>query len=106
MKFSKSANWQLYWGAMPLPANAEALGVVTRTTGESGALIRLDTGVYVQGNAGAIRNLPQSETQSAVDASNAAVSLGSRGGTVRTDAKAAAARANGRKGGRPRKKSD
>lgn len=103
MKFSKSANWQLYWGAMPLPANAEALGVVTRTTGESGALIRLDTGVYVQGNAGAIRNLPQSETQSAVDVSNAAVSLGSRGGTVTTDAKAAAARENGRKGGRPRK---
>ena len=33
----------------------------------------------------------------------AAVSLGSRGGTVSTDAKAAAARANGRKGGRPRK---
>jgi hypothetical protein len=33
----------------------------------------------------------------------AAVSLGSRGGTVTTDAKAAAARLNGRKGGRPRK---
>lgn len=33
----------------------------------------------------------------------AAVSLGSRGGSVTTDAKAAAARKNGRKGGRPRK---
>jgi hypothetical protein len=99
MRFSKSANWQLYWGAMPLPTNAEALGVVTRTTGESGALIRLGTGVYVQGNAGAIRNLPQSETQSAVDASDAAAALGS----ISTDAKAAAARENGKRGGRPRK---
>lgn len=33
----------------------------------------------------------------------AAVSLGSRGGTVTTDAKAAAARENGKRGGRPRK---
>ena len=36
----------------------------------------------------------------------AAVNLGSRGGSVTSDAKAAAARRNGRKGGRPRKKSD
>lgn len=33
----------------------------------------------------------------------AAVSLGRRGGRAKTDAKAAAARANGQKGGRPRK---
>lgn len=99
MKFSKSANWQLYWGAMPLPVNSEALGVVTRTTGESGALIRLSTGVYVQGNAGGIRNLPQGDVQAALDASNAAAALGS----ITSDAKAAAACRNGKRGGRPRK---
>lgn len=38
-----------------------------------------------------------------VDASNAAAALGSLGGSVSSPAKAAAARANGRKGGRPRK---
>lgn len=34
----------------------------------------------------------------------AAVALGKRGGRAKTPAKAAAARANGRKGGRPRKR--
>lgn len=37
------------------------------------------------------------------DASIAAAALGSKGGSVTSDAKAAAARANGRKGGRPKK---
>jgi hypothetical protein len=34
----------------------------------------------------------------------AAVALGRRGGNTKSDAKAAAARENGKKGGRPRKK--
>ena len=43
------------------------------------------------------------EINESIERSKAAAVLGSRGGTVTTDAKAAAARANGRKGGRPRK---
>lgn len=38
------------------------------------------------------------------DTSIAAAALGSKGGSVTSEAKAAAARANGRKGGRPKKK--
>jgi hypothetical protein len=41
---------------------------------------------------------------SKTDASIAAVTLGSKGGSVTSEAKAAAARENGRKGGRPKKK--
>lgn len=99
LKVSKGGKWQIYWGYAPLPAGAEALGTVTRPTRETGALIRLSTGVYVQGNAGAIRNLPQREIKEAVGRSEAAAALGS----VSSEKKAEAARQNGRQGGRPRK---
>ncbi len=49
---------KLYWGAMPLPKNAELVGTVTRDNSETGALIKMPTGKLVQGNAGVIRNLP------------------------------------------------
>lgn len=101
----KSGNWKLYWGVMPLPDGSEALGIVSRDSGE-GALIRLTNGNYVQGNAGVIRTLPQREVDEALTVSNAAAALGSKGGSVTSDAKAAAARANGRKGGRPKKQTD
>jgi len=98
LKVTKSGSWQLYWGYMPLPANAEVLGIVQRETLETGALIRLGTGIYVQGNAGAIRTLPQREVDEALDRSAAAAALGSS----TSDAKAEAARANGKKRGRTR----
>lgn len=67
MKFSKSTNWKMYWGAMPLPAGAVALGTITRDTGETGALIRLPNNCLVQGNAGGIRTLPQRDVTNAID---------------------------------------
>lgn len=99
LKVTKSGNWQLYWGYGPLPANAEALGIVQRETLETGALIRLGSGNYVQGNAGAIRTLDQRDVKAAIERSSAAAALGS----MKSDKKAATARENGKRGGRPRK---
>ena len=64
-----ASQWRLWWGIMPLPVGATALGVVTRwRDGSRGALIRLASGQLVQGNAGAIRGLPQAATELALAA--------------------------------------
>jgi len=58
--------WRLYWST-PLPQGAQALGTVTRNArGAVGALLLLASGVYVQGNAGALRSLPQSQIKSMI----------------------------------------
>ena len=103
MKFSKNGNWKIYWGEMPLPKGAETLGTIKRD-GEltAGALIRLATGIYVQGNAGAVRSLPQHEVDALIIRSNAAAALAS----ISTDATRRASRENGKLGGRPRKASE
>ena len=99
IKVRTKASPHPYWGPGPLPAGAEFLGTVTRDEIDTGALIRMATGIFVQGNAGAIRSLPQSE----VAASLAAASLAARAGRMKTPARARAARINGRSGGRPPK---
>jgi hypothetical protein len=55
MKIDMNGNWKLYWGNMPLPQEAEPIGVI-----DGGALILLRSGKYVRGNAGGISNLEQS----------------------------------------------
>ena len=79
--YSKNGKWKLYWGDMPIPAGSEALGTVTRDGYDTGALIRLASGQYVQGNAGSMRPLDPSAVDSALAASSAAAVLGSVSGS-------------------------
>lgn len=94
----KSGNWKLYWGVMPIPAGAEALGIVSRETG-TGALIRLANGNYAQGNAGGIKSLPQCEVDESLAVSNAAAALG----RIKSPKKSKTSAENGLSGGRPPK---
>ena len=48
-------NWRLY--SNTLPPGAEAVGTVTQGVGDTGALVKLPSGLYGQVNAGAIRSL-------------------------------------------------
>ncbi len=102
LKVSKSGNWKAYWGVMPLPAGAAALGTVTRETGETGALIRLASGNYVQGNAGSIRTLDQRAAEQALAISAAAAALGSARSARKTAANRAKANLPPKPGKRPR----
>lgn len=69
MEINKSINQgKIYWGVMPLPAGAELIGTVTHDH-QTGALIRLSTGIYVQGNAGGIRALDQHAITAAAEES-------------------------------------
>ena len=47
--------WRLYTNT--IPSDAEALGTVTQGEGDTGALVKLPSGLYVQINAGTMRNL-------------------------------------------------
>lgn len=62
-----SGAWRLYWGNGPIPTGAEAAGTI-KSTDDAGALIRLASGAYVQGNAGAIKQLPQHKIMAALEA--------------------------------------
>jgi hypothetical protein len=58
MKIDMNGNWKLYWGNIPLPQEAEPIGVI-----DGGALILLRSGKYVRGNAGGISCLDQLEVK-------------------------------------------
>lgn len=51
----------IYWGASPIPPGSTAIGYVRRAPGDDGLLLRMATGIYVQGNAGSLRSLPQAD---------------------------------------------
>ncbi len=56
---------RLYWGAMPLPAGSEIIGLVSRTEesgAATGAAILINDRVW-QGNAGALKSLDQDVTK-------------------------------------------
>lgn len=57
---------QLYWGPGPLPAGAVMVGAVYRSPGIAGAIIRLPTGLYAQGNAGTLRSVNQADMERAI----------------------------------------
>lgn len=98
MKYSKNGNWKMYWGGTILPQGAQALGTIKRKNElVGGALIQLESGVYVQGNAGSIRSLPQDKVEELIARSEAAAALGSIGGRRSSKAKTEAARKNIRK---------
>ena len=99
IRIKTTAPWALYWGPGPLPSGATAHGTVTRNETDTGALIRLPSGIYRQGNAGVLRSLPQRE----VEVGLAASVVGERGGSATSPAKAESSRRNGLLGGRPRK---
>lgn len=50
-----NGKWGLYTNTIPV--GSEALGTVTLGIGDTGALVRMQSGVYVQINAGALRSL-------------------------------------------------
>jgi hypothetical protein len=64
-------NWRRHWGREPLPALVQAVGTVTRGARDTGALLLTGTGVYIIGNAGVLRSLPQPATRRAVIAAGA-----------------------------------
>lgn len=95
IRVSTLAAWRPYWGPAPLPNGARAWGTVTVAGYDAGALIETRAGVFVQGNAGGYRSLPQREIWLALRQAQAA--------RVKSPARAAASRLNGCRGGRPRK---
>ena len=96
-----TGKWQLYWGPSPLPHNSKALGTVTRDGYDTGALILIEaTGIYVQGNAAAIRSLPQRDSIIGLHMAE----VGARGGSATSPAKTRAVRRNAKLGGGPIKK--
>lgn len=71
------ARWWVYTAT--IPRGSRALGIVTRDGYDTGALVQMPSGIYVQVSAGVVRSLPQEEVAAAVSAAR----KGSRGGPGR-----------------------
>lgn len=67
-------DWRLYTNT--LPPGCTPLGTVTRGGGDTGALVRVDrTGLYVQVNAGVVRNLDGRKVAAALGTSGRPTAL-------------------------------
>lgn len=99
MRLRTSANGMIYWGTTPLPAGAVCMGVVDLGS-NVGAMIKTSDGSFYLGKRGklveqiAVASVEKALQKSAVYA---------EAGRVTSETKAAAAAANGKNGGRPRK---
>lgn len=60
-----NGNWQIY--TQTIPQGAEALGTVSRNNGDTGALVLLRSGQYVQINNGSMRTLNQRKVKAGLD---------------------------------------
>ncbi len=68
MKINLNGKWRLY--SRRIPAHSRAIGTVTRDGCDTGALVLMATGLYVQANAGVIRSLPQALVAAALASTN------------------------------------
>lgn len=67
LTINPNGNWRIYTNPN---GNFTMLGTVTREDTDTGALALAATGIYVQINAGAIRNLDQRKIKAALGISN------------------------------------
>lgn len=73
---------KMVWGPAPFPVGAESLGVIKHPVdGMLGVLFKMPSGILSHGAAGVLRSIEQ----------NPAAILGSKGGSVRSEAKSRAA---------------
>lgn len=68
------------------PPGSTVLGTITRSAGDTGALVHLRTGTYVQVNAGAVRTLDQRAVRQALGAGAPEASTGAALATWREQA--------------------
>ena len=67
MTITQTTNITMYWGLGPIPIGSTVLGIVDRGHMDIGVLLLMPTGILVQGNAGSIRSLPQSQVKAAIN---------------------------------------
>ena len=59
MTIHRDGAWRAYWGSRWIPWGYMVLGTVDRGNGDAGAFMLSSEGLYVQGNTGTFRVLPQ-----------------------------------------------